>query len=111
MGKKVLSIIIWAAIAILGAASFALLALANGETISASWLLIAAVCTYAVAYRFYSKFIAYKIFKLDDNRATPIVILITIESFRIWYNYLVNKNQMILYETPYIKSKYAPIKK
>ncbi|HHY71995.1 MAG TPA: carbon starvation protein A [Bacillus bacterium] len=71
MGKKLLSIIIWAVIAILGAGAFALLALANGETISAAWLLIAAVCTYAVAYRFYSRFIAYKLFKLDDNRATP----------------------------------------
>lgn len=74
MAKKLLSFIIWAIIAILGAAAFALLAQSNGETISASWLLIAAVCTYAVAYRFYSKFIAYKLFKLDDRRATPAEI-------------------------------------
>ncbi|MBS4171847.1 carbon starvation CstA family protein [Bacillus sp. FJAT-49736] len=74
MNKKILSILVWTLISILGAVAFALLALANGETISAAWLVIAAVCTYAVAYRFYSKFIAYKIFKLNDNRATPAEI-------------------------------------
>ncbi|WP_050615480.1 carbon starvation CstA family protein [Bacillus testis] len=74
MNKKLLSILIWTIISIAGGAAFALLALANGETISAAWLLIAAVCTYAVAYRFYSKFIAYKIFKLNDQRATPAEI-------------------------------------
>ncbi|MFS0644308.1 carbon starvation CstA family protein [Siminovitchia sp. 179-K 8D1 HS] len=72
--KSVLSIGIWTAVSLLGAAAFALLGLASGETISAAWLLIAAVCTYAVAYRFYSKFIAYRLFKLDDNRATPAEI-------------------------------------
>lgn len=71
LNKKLLSILIWTIISILGAVAFALLGLANGETISAAWLVVAAVCTYAVAYRFYSKFIAYKIFKLNDNRATP----------------------------------------
>ena len=41
----------------------------RGETINAAWLLTAAVCTYAIAYRFYSKFIAAKIFALDANAA------------------------------------------
>lgn len=50
--KLKVSIGIWTAISLLGAAAFALLGLASGETISAAWLLIAAVCTYAVAYRF-----------------------------------------------------------
>ena len=48
-----------------------MLALKRGETVNAAWLLIAAVCTYAVAYRFYSRFLAYKVFGLDDTRATP----------------------------------------
>jgi len=74
LNKKLLSILIWTIISILGAVAFALLGIANGETISAAWLVIAAICTYAVAYRFYSKFIAYKIFKLNDNRATPAEI-------------------------------------
>ena len=71
MMKKLLSILIWAGIAALGAAGFGVLALKRGETISAAWLLIAAVCTYMVGYRFYSKFLAYKVFGLDDTRATP----------------------------------------
>ena len=69
--KKLLSILIWAGIAALGAAGFGVLALKRGETVSAAWLLIAAVCTYMVGYRFYSKFLAYKVFGLDDTRATP----------------------------------------
>ena len=66
---------IWVAIAILATAAFARLALSRGETISAAWLLTAAVCSYAIAYRFYSKLIAAKIFALDANRATPAVRL------------------------------------
>ena len=68
---KVQSTIVWVAVALAGAASMAWLALSRGETISAAWLITAAVCTYLVAYRFYSKMIAAKIFALDANRATP----------------------------------------
>src|SRR5467141_1974405 len=64
------SILLWGAISVLGAAAFAVLALARGEAISAAWLLVAAVCTYAVAYRFYSKFLATRVFGLDARRAT-----------------------------------------
>src|SRR5688500_19746850 len=63
--------LLWAAVAVLGAVSLALLALHRGETINAAWLVIAAVCTYAVAYRFYAKFLARRVFELDDRRATP----------------------------------------
>ena len=66
---------IFALIAVLGAASFARLALSRGETINAAWLLTAAICTYVVAYRFYSRIIASKIFELRDDRATPAVRL------------------------------------
>ncbi|MER3428881.1 MAG: carbon starvation protein A [Pyrinomonas sp.] len=69
--RKVLSILLWATISALGALAFAILALNNGETISAAWLIIAAVATYAVAYRFYSKFIANRALGVDDRRATP----------------------------------------
>jgi carbon starvation protein len=65
------SILLWGAISVLGAAAFGVLALARGETISAAWLLVAAVCTYAVAFRFYSKFLANTVFGLDARRATP----------------------------------------
>jgi carbon starvation protein len=72
--KALKSILIWGAISALGAAGFAVMALNNGETINAIWLLTAAVCMYAVAYRFYSKFIAKKVFQLDDRRKTPAEI-------------------------------------
>jgi carbon starvation protein len=65
------SLIGWGVVALLGAAAFGVLALARGETISAAWLLTAAVCTYVVAYRFYSKFLATRVFGLDARRATP----------------------------------------
>ncbi len=65
------SVIGWGVVALLGAAAFGVLALARGETISAAWLLTAAVCTYVVAYRFYSKFLATRVFGLDARRATP----------------------------------------
>ena len=62
---------IFALLALLGAAAFAKIASSRGETINAAWLLTAAICTYAVAYRFYSKFIAAKIFALNPHRSTP----------------------------------------
>ncbi len=65
------SVVIWGLISLLGAAAFGVLALVRGETINAAWLLTAAVCTYVVAYRFYSKFLANKVFGLDPQRATP----------------------------------------
>jgi carbon starvation protein len=61
---------IWGGTVILGAASLGILALSRGESVSAIWLVIAALCTYAIAYRFYSLFIATKVLRLDD-RATP----------------------------------------
>src|SRR3989441_1013327 len=61
----------WGGIAALGAAAFGVLALSRGETVNAAWLLTAAVCTYAVGYRFYSRFLAARVFGLDDRRATP----------------------------------------
>src|SRR6266850_1902845 len=65
------SILLWSGISVLGAAAFGVLALSRGETVNAAWLLTAAVCTYAVGYRFYSKFLATRVFGLDDRRATP----------------------------------------
>ena len=66
-----LSALLWAVVSLVGASAFAYLGLRRGESISAAWLLTAALCTYAVGYRFYSKIIAAKIFALDPNRATP----------------------------------------
>jgi carbon starvation protein len=68
---QVLSALVWIGISLLGAGAFGYIALARGETIGAAWLIVAAVCTYLVAYRFYSKFIAEKVFELNPKRATP----------------------------------------
>src|SRR5687767_8477880 len=69
------SLVVWSLVAAIGAASFAVLALSRGESVNAAWLLVAAISTYAVAYRFYSRFIAAKIFALDSARPTPAVRL------------------------------------
>ena len=73
--KSIRTVLIWSLVAAAGAASFAWLALSRGESVNAAWLLVAAVCTYAVAYRFYSRFIASRIFALDPARPTPAVRL------------------------------------
>src|SRR5439155_1711361 len=65
------SLLVWSGISVLGASAFGVLALSRGETVNAAWLLTAAVCTYAVGYRFYSQFLATRVFRLDDRRATP----------------------------------------
>jgi len=63
--------LVWAGVAILGAASLATVALSRGETISALWVVAAALCTYLIAYRYYSLFIANKVLGLDATRQTP----------------------------------------
>ncbi|MCE2901225.1 MAG: carbon starvation CstA family protein [Gemmatimonas sp.] len=61
----------WIGVAALGAGALATIALSQGEQISAAWLLTAAVCTYLIGYRFYSRIVAHDIFNLDPERATP----------------------------------------
>jgi carbon starvation protein len=68
---KIVRLLLWVAVAAAGAAGFAAIALSRGESVSAAWLLTAAICTYLVSYRFYSRFIAAKVFALDAKRATP----------------------------------------
>jgi carbon starvation protein len=63
--------IAWLLVGLAGAAGWGVLALHRGETISAAWLVLAAVCTYLLAFRFYSRFLADKVFVLNDRRATP----------------------------------------
>ncbi len=61
----------WTAIAILGALSLGIVALSRGETINAIWLVLAAICSYLLAYRFYGLFIADRVVRLDPSRPTP----------------------------------------
>jgi carbon starvation protein len=68
---KPIRILMWIAIALLGALALATIALHRGERINAMWLVVAAFCTYALGYRFYSTFIASKVLALDHRRATP----------------------------------------
>ncbi|WP_328861697.1 carbon starvation CstA family protein [Streptomyces sp. NBC_00306] len=65
------SIAIWGLVALVGASGWAVLALSRGEEISAAWMLAAALGSYAIAYRFYSRFIANRVLKVDKTRATP----------------------------------------
>src|SRR5262245_3794109 len=71
--NKLVSVVFWPLLAIVGAFSFAALALGRGESVNAVWLVTAALSVYFIAYRFYSKFIADRVLRLDDSRPTPAV--------------------------------------
>ena len=65
--------LLWGAIAALGAVSLGIVALSRGEPVNAAWLVIAAVCVYIVAYRYYALFIANKVLGINAGRPTPAV--------------------------------------
>ncbi|WP_442906488.1 carbon starvation CstA family protein [Kineococcus sp. NBC_00420] len=65
------SIAVWSAVALVGAVAWTVLALARGESVNALWILFAALSSYAIGYRFYSRFITYRVLGADDRRATP----------------------------------------
>ncbi|ELX8377845.1 pyruvate/proton symporter CstA [Providencia vermicola] len=69
MGKQ----LIWIVLAILGAFALGYVALNRGEQINALWIVIAAVCIYLVAYRYYGLFIAKKVLQVDETRMTPSI--------------------------------------
>ncbi|HMG04826.1 MAG TPA: carbon starvation CstA family protein [Chthoniobacterales bacterium] len=69
IGKKLL----WIAVAALGLVAIVVLALSRGEQISALWIVTAGLCTFAISYRFYSKWLATKVLVLNDARATPAI--------------------------------------
>ncbi|MGN0062988.1 MAG: carbon starvation CstA family protein, partial [Nocardioides sp.] len=66
-----LQVVVWVAVALAGATCWAMLALRRGEDVSALWILFAALASYAIAYRFYARFIAYRVLMVDKTRATP----------------------------------------
>ncbi|MEV2269965.1 carbon starvation CstA family protein [Nonomuraea africana] len=68
---KARSIIIWTVVAAVGAAGWGVLALSRGENVNAVWLLAAALGSYAIAYRFYARFILHRVLGADSRRATP----------------------------------------
>jgi carbon starvation protein len=69
--RKTLAALFWGLVAAAGAGGLGVVALHRGETINAGWLVVAAICTYAVAYRFYARYIARKVMAIDNTRATP----------------------------------------
>src|SRR4029077_4403034 len=68
---KIFRILIWLVVALLGSVALATIALHRGEQINAMWLVVAAVCSYALGYRFYSSFMGARVLALDPPRAPP----------------------------------------
>jgi carbon starvation protein len=68
---NVRTMLVWAAVIVLGTISLGIVALSRGEPVNAAWLVIAAVCTYFTAYRFYALFIANRALGVDPTRQTP----------------------------------------
>ncbi len=62
---------LWGGISLLGAVALATIAFSRGEPLNGTWFVVAAACTYLVAFRFYSAFVAAKVLALDNTRATP----------------------------------------
>jgi carbon starvation protein len=69
--KKLLAALLWIAVAAAGAWAYVTLARHSGESINSIYILIAAICTYTISYRFYSKWLAARVLGLNDRRATP----------------------------------------
>jgi len=69
--KKPIANFVWLLVALLGAWAYGTLALQRGERLNSVFILIAALCTYVIGYRFYSKWIAARVLLLNDRRATP----------------------------------------
>ncbi|MTK43978.1 carbon starvation CstA family protein, partial [Nocardia seriolae] len=54
---------------------WAILAFARGENVNAVWIVVAAICTYVLAFQFYARLIEYKITKPRDDVATPAEVM------------------------------------
>ena len=65
------NILLWGIVVLVGVAAFTTLAMSRGEPVSATWMVIAAISVYCIAYRFYSLYIAEQVMELDSNRLTP----------------------------------------
>jgi len=69
--NKYIKRLIWVAVAVLGAGAVGGIALHRGESINSLWFITAAICVYALAYRFYSAWVSARVLMLDYTRATP----------------------------------------
>ena len=66
-------ILLWLFVSLLGVAAVGVAAFQRGEPVNALWLVVAGICTFAVAYRFYSAWLMAKVLTIDDNRAPAAV--------------------------------------
>src|SRR5882757_8532711 len=66
--------VIWTLVVALGVGAVAVLAWSRGEPVSALWMVVAAICVFAVAYRFHSSWLMAKVLTLDEMRATPAIV-------------------------------------
>jgi carbon starvation protein len=73
--SRLLKFLLWFGLALLGAGSVAVAALARGEPVNALWIVTAGLCATAISYRFYSKWLAAKVLVLNDERATPALVV------------------------------------
>ncbi len=69
--NKLLRTLGWSGVAVLGAVSVGILAWSRGEPVNALWMVVAALCVFAISYRFHSAWLMAKVLTLDDLRATP----------------------------------------
>ena len=69
--NQTLRIVGWSAVALTGALATAILAWSRGESVNALWMVVAALCVFAISYRFHSAWLMAKVLTLDDLRATP----------------------------------------
>ena len=72
---RILKLLVWIAIGALGAAALAVLSFARGEPVNALWIVTAGLCATAISYRFYSKWLAARVLVLNDERATPALVV------------------------------------
>jgi carbon starvation protein len=72
--RRLLAVLFWVLLSVLGAASAGWIAFGQGEKINALWFVVAGACFFMVSYRFYSKWLAAKVLTIDDARATPAYV-------------------------------------
>ena len=69
--RKLLANLFWMGVALAGACAYVKLVRPRDEPLNSTWILVAALCSYAIGYRFYSKWIAARALMMNDRRATP----------------------------------------
>src|SRR3954453_11313763 len=69
--RKISALLVWLLVALAGAFAYFTIATQRDEPLNSGYILVAAVCTYAIGYRFYSQWVTARVLMLNDRRATP----------------------------------------